>query len=268
MKDALSQMEDRSSSGRGTSLFGAAHMRNVSDDEKIRRLDAHLGGRSKETETIEVDDTDPGDEAPDEVENENEQGTDDGADDGDASEQQEQPTRERRGRESKASRDEGLADPSIDLENLERTLGANVGKKAAKDLIDGFARPLAARLNGVAAREAEARVERLVVKFGGVYPELKRKGAVNAVVSAALASAREGDNDETAFRRGLNEVYGDRKRDMREQTRNQMSAPGGRTTDRREKLSRDDINIAALAEHERTGDVNAALALKRKLSSR
>lgn len=249
--DALTQMETRAGSARGRSFFENSHK---SQAQRLADFSAAMGGGGG-GETFEVADDANESSAEQEQQDEGAQIA--------AESEQEQP--EAGAEASEASRDDGMAVPSIDLENLERNLAASAGKKVAKEVVDGLARPLMQQLSGVAAREANARVERLVGKFGAVYPELKRnKAAVEAVVRVAVSMQKKGDTDEVAFQRGLHAVYGDRKAEMRQQTGHQMSAPG-RTTATPTKYTREQADIAALEEYGRTGDVRAAQALKRKL---
>ncbi len=252
--DALTQMETRG--GKGRSLFENA---NLTEQQRMANFANALGeGDGSGTDVADVNEQETIDLGQD-LGDQNEQGADD-----DAGEQQEQPT-PRQGAEQ-ASRDDGVPTPSIDLENLERTLAADVGKKAAKTIVDSIARPLAAQVGGVAAQAAQVSVERLVTKFGSVYPELKRQAATTAVVQTAIALQQKGDTDEVAFKRALTAVYGDRKREMRDQTTHQMSAPQRGTGDAPVKATRAQADIAALHHLQRhPGDVRGAQALKQRL---
>lgn len=250
--DALTQLETRG--GKGRSIFENA---NLPEQQRIENFSRALGGGGAGgVDVADASEQDAIDIAAGEVEQEH--------DAGDAGDAQEQPTL-KQGAEQ-ASRDDGVPTPSIDLENLERTLAADVGKKAAKTLVDQIARPLAQQVGGVAAQAAQARVERLAAKHGAVYPELKRQAALTAVVQAAVALQQKGDTDEVAFKRGLTAIYGDRKREMRSQVTQQMSSPQRGTGDVPVKATREQADIAALHYLQaHPNDLKGARALKDRL---
>lgn len=244
--DALTALESRA--GQGRSIFENANLSTQQRLSNFARATGQGGGKS-----VDVADAD---DSTDELETENEDAADEGA-------QQEHPTTS--DKDEDASGTDGMAFPSVDPENVERLLAGDVGKKAAKTITDSVVRPLAQQLNGVTAQTNKVRVERLVSKFGRVYPELKRAEAVNAVVQSAIAQAKKGDTDEAAFTRALTGIYGDRKREMREQTGMQMSAPRRTTTDKPVTYTREQADLAALDHLQKTGDRAGALALKKKL---
>lgn len=246
--DALTALESRA--GQGRSIFENAHLSSTQRQANFARAIGADGGEG-------VDVADADDSA---LLEQDEPETEDAADTG---AHKEHPTTSEQ--DDDASGPDGMAFPSVDPENVERLLGLDIGKKAAKTLTDSVVRPLAQQLNGVAAQTQKVRVERLVSKFGRVYPELKRAEAVNAVVQSAIAQAKKGDTDEVAFTRALTGIYGDRKREMREQTGMQMSAPRRTTTDKPVKYTREQADLAALDHLQKTGDRAGAIALKQKL---
>lgn len=157
-----------------------------------------------------------------------------------------------------------VIDADIDLEGLERSLEGEIGKKATRLLMDGLAKPLAAKASASAASSAQVRIEAAVQQNIRLYPELARESVRRAAVEAAVRTPRKGETDAQALRRALVDLYGDRKAEMRAQTSQQMSAPG-RPASRPAKPTRDQANIAALAQLEKTGSRTAALEVKRKL---
>lgn len=161
---------------------------------------------------------------------------------------------------------------AIDLESIRAELEADIGKKATKTLMDKVIRPLTEQASGVAAQTAQVRVDRLVQKFGGVYSEIKRPAALQAAVSLAQARQQQtGESDEKAFGWSLNQIYGDRKAEMRAQVAGQITSPTRMTTDGRKPVTNLDASRAAFMEYERLGGGQAglqgAMALKKRLTN-
>lgn len=250
MRDALSQMEHRANTSRGRSIFENA---NLTQQERQRNFARALG----------VEGNDQGVEVKDENEEQEVEETEEEEQEGQEADQEENPTESEE--TSNASGAEGMAFPSVDPENVERQLAGTIGKKAAKDITDTIVRPLAQQADRVAQQTAQVRIERVKEKFVKMYPELKRKEALNAVVQSAIRTAKPGESDEAAFRRGLINVYGDRRAEMRSQVANQMSSPSGRSQDRSQKYTREEADLAALTHYQKTGDLAGARALKDRL---
>lgn len=249
MKDALSQMESRGNSQRGRSIFENASLTPKQRQENFSRA---LG--EGDPEGVDVKDEN---EEPDEVEETEEQehtGQEAGEETSDENEES-----------SDASRTQGMASPSVDLENVERLLGQDIGKKAAKTITDNVVRPLAQQVGETARQTAQVRIERVKSKFERMYPELKRKAALDAVVQSSISQAKPGESDEVAFKRGLTSIYGDRKREARDQTSQQMSSPSGRSADRPAKYTREQADMAAITHYQKTGDLAGSRALKDRL---
>lgn len=161
---------------------------------------------------------------------------------------------------------------AFDLESVRAELEADIGKKATKTLMDKVIRPLTEQVSGVATQTAHVRVDRLVQKFGGVFPELKRPAALQAAIAVAQTRQQKtGESDEKAMGWSLAQIYGDRKAEMRAQVAGQITSPTRMTTDGRKPVTNLDASRAAFMEYERLGGGQAglqgAMALKKRLTN-
>lgn len=138
-------------------------------------------------------------------------------------------------------------------------------EKAADLLIERYAKPAEQARQQSAQeiqRSMQAREQAQVDRFIKVYPELKNAAARRAVL--ATVTVRQGESDTAAYRRALVGVYGNRAQEMRNEVEYQMSAPA-RGAETPTKVTKDQANIAAIKEFQRTGSHAAAAALKQRL---
>jgi hypothetical protein len=153
-----------------------------------------------------------------------------------------------------------MAVPAVDLEALSRELmESGVDEETAKKLAAGTIGRLA-QASAVAAAETErSRRDRLVSKYGAVYPELKRPGALDMLVNGA--------SDDAAVHARITMMFGDRKAQMRNETAQQMTAPNRQVAKDKPK-TKDEIEYAVFAEYFNSGgNMAKAQALKQDLTS-
>lgn len=176
-------------------------------------------------------------------------------------------------REMRRGKSERTAAPVEDAEagDLEATLAEELGKGTAKKVAP-FLSKQQERIAALERSLLSQRVERVVAEFAGAYPEFQRSAVVrDAVIKAAVEQARQGETDSQAVGRVLKQFYGPRsakqtptdRAEARAQVDSQVS--GATRTAKSNKVSKDEAAYAAFRHAEKTGDLNGATQVRKRL---